>query len=111
MCPCNIGPEAQFRPIHPWRQYARTHCCCAATHPFLDVFVCFACADAHAKHTKTSITTWGRRRRPACPGILPIQHSHANGRVDLPEKTTGHGSYQLSTGKTILACQYLPCRV
>ena len=52
-------------------QYARTRCGCAATHPFVHVFVCFACASAQAKHTKTCITTFGRRRRPICTELCP----------------------------------------
>src|SRR2546421_12928503 len=37
----------------------KTQAYLASTHTFLDVFVGFACASAHAKPTKTCITIWG----------------------------------------------------
>src|SRR6266516_320881 len=56
-----------------WGQYIRTCCGCAANSPFGHVCVCLACAGAHAKHTQTCPTTCGRRRRPTCTGVLPLQ--------------------------------------
>ena len=55
-----------------WGQYSRTCCGCAANSPFLRGCVCFAGAGAPAKYTKTCTTTWGRRRRPTCTGVLPL---------------------------------------
>src|SRR6266702_6917813 len=77
LCSCS-SPHALRNPevashIKQWGQYSRTCCGCAANSPFLQVFVCFACAGAHAKHTKTCTTTCGRHRRPACTRILPLQ--------------------------------------
>src|SRR5438874_11231227 len=54
-------------------QLPRACCSCAANSPFVHILVCFACANAHAKHTKTCITTCGRRRRPTCTEPLPLQ--------------------------------------
>src|SRR6266487_1238664 len=50
-------------------------------------FVCFACA----KHTKHVLQFGGRRRRPACTGILPLQFESPwieNGKRDIPRLFT-----------------------
>src|SRR6266516_2307943 len=68
-----IVVDGQSVLLKPWGQYLRTRCGCAANSPGGHVGVCLACADAHAKHTPTCPPTCGRRRRPTCTGILPLQ--------------------------------------
>src|ERR1051326_3227193 len=41
--------------------------------PLLHVFVSVAGGKAPTTDPKTCITTWGRRRRPTCTGVRPLQ--------------------------------------
>src|SRR5205807_8127287 len=67
--------------------------------PFAYVFVYFACADAHAKYTKTYIIPWGRLRRPRLYGaIVPIDYEACPTHLTIFSGVIGSSSILIPNG-------------